>query len=119
MVLGIFHLKLVFSPSRNRVLQRNDGLEFGLGSLQLELAGTLFLGWVIVYLIICRGLHQSGYIIWFTALFPYVVMITLLIRAVTLDGAIDGLKAYVHVSLSGDLVGSSLWWSSKFTHYSF
>ena len=44
-----------------------------------------------------RGLHQSGYVIWFTALFPYVVMITLLVKALTLDGAIDGLQAYVHV----------------------
>ena len=44
-----------------------------------------------------RGLHQSGYVIWFTALFPYVVMITLLVKALTLDGAIDGLEAYVHV----------------------
>ena len=44
-----------------------------------------------------RGLHQSGYVIWFTALFPYVVMITLLIKALTLDGAMDGLRAYVDV----------------------
>ena len=56
------------------------------------------LGWFIVYLIIRKGLHQSGYIIWFTALFPYFVMITLLIRALTLEGAIEGLKAYVHVN---------------------
>jgi hypothetical protein len=45
-----------------------------------------------------RGLHQSGYVIWFTALFPYFVMITLLIKALTLEGAMEGLKAYVHVS---------------------
>eukprot|EP00095_Tigriopus_kingsejongensis_P007990 maker-scaffold269_size230758-snap-gene-0.24 protein:Tk07990 transcript:maker-scaffold269_size230758-snap-gene-0.24-mRNA-1 annotation:"sodium- and chloride-dependent gaba transporter 1-like" len=84
----------------NRVLQANDGLEFGLGSLQWELAGSLFLGWLIVYSIIRKGLHQSGYIIWFTALFPYVVMLTLLAKALSLEGAIEGLKAYVHVDWS-------------------
>ncbi|TRY72221.1 hypothetical protein TCAL_03876 [Tigriopus californicus] len=86
--------------SSNRVLQANDGIEFGLGGMQWELVGSLFLGWLIVYLIIRRGLHQSGYIIWFTALFPYVVMLTLLAKALTLEGAIEGLKAYVHVDWS-------------------
>ena len=79
-------------------MQENKGLEFGLGAMQWELAGTLLLGWLIVFMIIRRGLHQSGYIIWFTALFPYFVMITLLIKALTLEGAIDGLRAYVEVT---------------------
>lgn len=81
----------------NRVLQANAGIEYGLGMIQWELAGTLLGGWIIVYMIVWRGLHQSGYIIWFTALFPYFVMITLLVKALTLDGAIDGLKAYVNI----------------------
>eukprot|EP00096_Caligus_rogercresseyi_P015098 TRINITY_DN754_c1_g1_i18.p1 TRINITY_DN754_c1_g1~~TRINITY_DN754_c1_g1_i18.p1 ORF type:complete len:580 (+),score=73.85 TRINITY_DN754_c1_g1_i18:82-1821(+) len=79
----------------NRVLKQNQGIEFGLGDLNWELAGTLLLGWILVYLIICRGLHQSGYVIWFTALFPYFVMVILLVRALTLEGAMDGLRAYV------------------------
>ena len=56
-------------------------------------------GWLLVYLIVWRGLHQSGYIIWFTALFPYTVMSVLLIRAVTLPGAVDGLLAYIDVRM--------------------
>ena len=82
----------------NRVLQINEGMEYGLGMIQPELAAALLGGWIIVYLIVWRGLHQSGYIIWFTALFPYVVMITLLIKALTLEGASDGLMAYINVS---------------------
>jgi len=84
----------------NRVLQMNDGLEFGLGNVQWEMAGALFGGWLLVYLIVWRGLHQSGYIIWFTALFPYTVMSVLLVRAVTLPGAADGLLAYVKIDWS-------------------
>ena len=44
------------------------------------------LAWLVVYAIIARGLHSSGKIIWFTALFPYFVMLILLFRAITLDG---------------------------------
>jgi len=84
----------------NRVLQINEGMEYGLGMIQWELAAALLGGWLIVYLIVWRGLHQSGYIIWFTALFPYFVMITLLIKALTLDGASAGLAAYVNVDWS-------------------
>jgi len=66
-----------------------------LGGIQWGLLGTLFLGWVIVYLIIWKGLHSSGKIVWFTALFPYFVMITLLFRAITLEGAGQGLLLYI------------------------
>lgn len=83
-----------------RVLQQNTGLEFGLGALQWELVGTLFIAWVMVYLIIWKGLHASGKIIWFTALFPYFVMAILLVRALTLEGAWEGLAYYVAIDWS-------------------
>ena len=93
----LIYLTMLLMFFSNRVLQANAGIEYGLELIQWELAGTLFLGWVIVYLIVWRGLHQSGYIIWFTALFPYFVMITLLVRALTLEGAVTGLQAYINV----------------------
>ena len=83
-----------------RVLKINDGIEYGLGAMNWEMVAALFGGWFLVYLIVWRGLNQSGYIIWFTALFPYTIMLTLLVKAITLPGAIDGLRAYVHVSTS-------------------
>lgn len=47
-------------PFRSRrVLQLSTGLD-DLGGMQWELLGCLLLGWLLVYLIICRGLHQSG-----------------------------------------------------------
>ncbi|XP_046486073.1 sodium- and chloride-dependent GABA transporter 1 isoform X1 [Neodiprion pinetum] len=77
-----------------RVLGITGGIE-EIGGMQWELLGCLVLGWLLVYAIIRRGLHQSGKIIWFSALFPYVVLFILLGRAVTLDGAADGLLYYV------------------------
>ncbi|XP_043281772.1 sodium- and chloride-dependent GABA transporter 1-like [Venturia canescens] len=77
-----------------RVLGMSDGIE-EIGGMQWELLGCLTLGWLLVYLIIRRGLHQSGKVIWFSALFPYVVLFILLARAVTLEGARDGLLYYI------------------------
>jgi hypothetical protein len=45
---------------RHRVLKQNGGIEFGLGQVQWELAGCLLLAWLVVYFIICKGLHSSG-----------------------------------------------------------
>lgn len=78
----------------NRVLGITQGIE-DLGSMRWELFGTLILSWIIVYFIIWKGINQSGYIIWFTALFPYVILSVLLVRAVTLDGAGTGLLYYI------------------------
>ncbi|XP_052125084.1 sodium- and chloride-dependent GABA transporter 1-like [Frankliniella occidentalis] len=77
-----------------RVLHITDGIH-DLGGMQWELFMCLALGWVLVYFIIYRGLHQSGKIIWFTALFPYAILAVLLVRSVTLEGASDGLLYYV------------------------
>lgn len=81
----------------NRVIHVNGGIEYGLGTIQWELAGTLLGSWIILYMIVWRGLHKSSYNNWFTAFFPYSVMIILLLRALTLAGAIDGLKAYINI----------------------
>ncbi|XP_063984364.1 sodium- and chloride-dependent GABA transporter 2-like [Diachasmimorpha longicaudata] len=77
-----------------RVLGITSGIDH-LGGIQWELLGCLILGWLLIYFIIRRGLHQSGKIIWFSALFPYVVLFILLARAVTLEGASEGLLYYV------------------------
>lgn len=77
-----------------RVLSITGGMD-DLGGMQWELVGTLLLGWIIVYLIIWRGLHASGKVIWFTALFPYFVMSILFVRSITLEGASIGLWKYI------------------------
>merc|ERR1719167_500984 len=91
----------------NRVLQQNEGLENGLGGFQFELGACLLLSWIVVYGIIAKGLASSGKIIWFTALFPYVVMGILLVRAVTLEGALSGLAYYIHVDWTKLLEGTT------------
>lgn len=78
-----------------RVLQASPGLH-EMGTIRWELALCLFLAWVIVYFVTWKGIHKSGKIIWFTALFPYVVLTILLIRGVTLPGSGTGLMFYIY-----------------------
>lgn len=40
---------------------------------------------------------RSFQVVWITATMPYVVLTVLLLRGVTLPGAIDGIKAYLSV----------------------
>lgn len=77
-----------------KVLGITSGIS-DLGGMQWELLGTLVMAWLVVYLIIMKGLHASGKIVWFTALFPYFVIITLLFKAITLEGAGQGLLLYI------------------------
>ena len=51
----------------------------------------LALAWIIVYLIIMKGIKSSGYVVYFTAGFPYIVMTIFFIRGITLPGATEGL----------------------------
>jgi len=45
--------------------------------------------------VLCRGVKSTGKAAYFLAIFPYVVMVALLIRAVTLEGAINGIIFFV------------------------
>ncbi|TGZ32358.1 Transporter, partial [Temnothorax longispinosus] len=67
------------------------GIENGLGLPSWKLVLTLLVSWIFVYVVICKGVKSTGKAAYFLALFPYVIMISLLVRAVTLDGAVDGI----------------------------
>ncbi|XP_076266203.1 sodium- and chloride-dependent GABA transporter 1-like isoform X1 [Rhynchophorus ferrugineus] len=79
----------------HKVLGITSGGLTDLGGLQWNLFVCLIMGWLMIYFIIRKGLHQSGKLIWFSAIFPYVILFIMLFRAVTLEGAGQGLYQYV------------------------
>ncbi|KAB7507388.1 Sodium-dependent dopamine transporter [Armadillidium nasatum] len=84
-----------------KVLQQDQSLGLNdLGSLQWETALCLLAVYLICYFSIWKGISTSGKVVWFTALFPYVVLLILLIRGVTLPGAIDGIHYYLKADFS-------------------
>ncbi|KAH8380522.1 hypothetical protein KR009_011178, partial [Drosophila setifemur] len=89
-----------FSSSSQLYLQRivlneTDSLEDGIGYPSKSLALMLGLSWLTVSLIIIKGVKSSGKAAYVLALFPYVVMFILLIRAVTLPGAYEGVMYFL------------------------
>ncbi|KAL4230415.1 hypothetical protein ACF0H5_010797 [Mactra antiquata] len=78
----------------NHVLQLTDGIET-IGTLRWQLVITLALAWVCVFFCLFKGVAVLGKVMHFCAPFPYLVLLVLLIRGVTLDGAIEGIKFYI------------------------
>ncbi|KAG4070471.1 hypothetical protein HA402_005703 [Bradysia odoriphaga] len=76
------------------VLGLSSGIE-ETGGIRLTLALSLLAAWIIVFLCLCKGVQSSGKVVYFTALFPYVVLVILFIRGVTLPGASTGILFYL------------------------
>ncbi|XP_047463859.1 sodium- and chloride-dependent betaine transporter-like [Mugil cephalus] len=84
---------------QRRVLNISGGIE-EVGSLRWELALCLILSWVICYFCVWKGIKSTGKAAYFTATFPYAMLFVLLIRGVTLPGAMDGIIYYLYPDIS-------------------
>ncbi|KAI9589591.1 hypothetical protein GQX74_007759 [Glossina fuscipes] len=73
------------------VIHEYDDISEGIGLPDWRLTLALFISWLTTFLVIVKGVKTAGKAAYFLAIFPYVILITLLVRAVTLDGAIDGI----------------------------
>lgn len=62
------------------------------GGLQWWLVLCLASAWCLVYICFIRGVETIGKAIYVTATFPYLMLTIFLVRALTLPGAVDGLK---------------------------
>ncbi|XP_068454113.1 sodium- and chloride-dependent creatine transporter 1 isoform X2 [Clinocottus analis] len=77
-----------------KVLRLSGGLHEP-GDISYEMVLCLIATWIIVYFCMWKGVKSTGKVVYFTALFPYLVLVVLLAHGITLPGAIDGIVYYL------------------------
>ncbi|KAL3058693.1 hypothetical protein OYC64_010781 [Pagothenia borchgrevinki] len=92
---------------QRRVLNISTGIE-ALGNIQGDLALYLFLAWALCYFCVWKGVRSTGKAAYFTATFPFIMLVVLFIRGMTLPGAIHGIKYYLYPNLTR-LVEPQVW----------
>uniref|UniRef100_A0A915N5R4 Transporter n=1 Tax=Meloidogyne javanica TaxID=6303 RepID=A0A915N5R4_MELJA len=68
-------------------------------SINWGIVFCLLIVYLICYFSLWKGIKMSGKVVWFTAIFPYVVLFCLLIRGITLPGASKGIEYYLRPNL--------------------
>ncbi|XP_051255873.1 sodium- and chloride-dependent GABA transporter ine [Dicentrarchus labrax] len=77
-----------------KMLEQTSGVEEA-GVVRWELFLILLLAWILIYFCIFKGVKSTGKVVYFTALFPYIILIALLINNAQLPGAIDGITFFI------------------------
>nr|NP_611364.2 Lithium-inducible SLC6 transporter, isoform D [Drosophila melanogaster]AAF57648.3 Lithium-inducible SLC6 transporter, isoform D [Drosophila melanogaster] len=73
------------------ILHEVPNIDNGLSLPNWQLVACLAIAWLVIGGVLIRGIKSSGKAAYFLGVFPYVVLLILLLRAVTLPGAIDGI----------------------------
>ncbi|XP_052063515.1 sodium- and chloride-dependent glycine transporter 2-like isoform X2 [Mytilus californianus] len=92
---------------RYNVLRISSGID-NMGHLHLGLLICLSIAWLLTFICVCNGIKVSGKVVYVTVTFPYIILLVLLIRAVMLPGASEGLKFYL-IPKWDKLLSTQLW----------
>ncbi|XP_077293648.1 sodium-dependent nutrient amino acid transporter 1-like [Arctopsyche grandis] len=93
------------------VLRQLPNIDDGIGTPEWKLILCLLAAWLSVFLVLLRGVKSSGKAAYFLAIFPYIVMFVLLIRAVTLPGAKNGIIYFIEPDFD-KLLDPSVWYAA-------
>lgn len=107
------------SPFSEYLLGLGDASWSNWGYPRWQLVACLAAGWIIAFFCVVKGIKSVGKVVYFTALFPYIILTVLLIRGATLPGAMEGISFYVKPDWS-KLAEPSVWAdAASQTFYSF
>ncbi|XP_055385962.1 sodium- and chloride-dependent GABA transporter ine isoform X3 [Condylostylus longicornis] len=90
-----------------KVLQISTGIEDP-GTMRWELFACLICAWLLVYFATWKSIKSSAKVRYFTATFPFFLIIVLMGRALTLEGAETGLQYFFRPKWS-DLGNANIW----------
>ncbi|XP_050321100.1 sodium- and chloride-dependent GABA transporter ine isoform X1 [Bactrocera neohumeralis] len=91
----------------NKLLQISPGIEYP-GAMRWELFVCLICAWLMVYFATWKSIKSSAKVRYFTATFPFILIIILMTRAVTLEGADEGLRYFFRPNWS-ELKNANVW----------
>uniref|UniRef100_A0A914VEI7 Uncharacterized protein n=1 Tax=Plectus sambesii TaxID=2011161 RepID=A0A914VEI7_9BILA len=69
--------------------------EIVLGNLEPSMVASLAVAWLLVFFCVFNGVHTMNNVVYVTATLPYVIMLTLLARAITLEDATKGIALLI------------------------
>jgi len=75
----------------DKLLQKTSSISESGGIVPLVFA-SLFVSYVLVYFSVWKGVESTGKIVYVTAILPYALMIILLLRGLSLEGAWSGIS---------------------------
>ncbi|XP_005803330.2 sodium-dependent neutral amino acid transporter B(0)AT2-like [Xiphophorus maculatus] len=82
-----------------RALNITDSID-QVGSFNPYIVGCLLAAWTVVCLGMFKGIKSSVKVMYFSSIFPYVVLVCFLIRGLMLDGAAEGIAHMFYPKLS-------------------
>nr|CAB3266324.1 sodium- and chloride-dependent creatine transporter 1-like [Phallusia mammillata] len=88
-----------------RISNPENGID---GEFNWPMLCATIAAFITVFLVTVGGIKVGGKVVYFTASFPYVILVALLIRGVTLEGASKGIRAYLFPNLS-HLAKAQVW----------
>jgi len=95
---------------KHRMLRQTEDISWSnMGALNWDMVGCLALAWIIVGGCLYKGVKSSGKVVYFTAIFPYVVLVILFFRGVTLPGAYEGIEFYALKPNTTKLLEVEVW----------
>ncbi|RNA03671.1 sodium- and chloride-dependent neutral and basic amino acid transporter B(0+) [Brachionus plicatilis] len=83
----------------NVILMKSSGIDES-GTIVWQLIVALIVAWILSWCMVVKGIAISGKIVYFTASFPYVVLLILGIRGWILPGAAKGIEFYIKPDFS-------------------
>jgi len=91
----------------NHVLNISPGIS-DMGDIQWHVAACTTGCWVVVFLVLSKGISSLGKVVYFSSIFPYLMMTLMLVRGATLPGALEGIKFYLTPDFS-KLTDAQVW----------
>jgi solute carrier family 6 (neurotransmitter transporter, glycine) member 5/9 len=76
------------------VLRAKENIDDGIGTPNWTLVAFLAISWTVVFLTLVKGVQSSGKASYVLAIFPYFVLSILLVRALTLEGSMNGIRYF-------------------------